>query len=140
MQPTVNPLFDTKQFQDCLLNWSGSSVAYYDFLKDIWNTTVLGEVSWNQALHDGVFVSTAAKDVKEAGIIDTAKAGNALKSSIKEATFELTLFASTAIGNGQQANNPLVARIARSINKSFLGQFTLRYRQQMQPVLGFQIL
>ena len=32
--------------------------TYYDFLKESWNTDVLVGTSWNQALHDGVFVSS----------------------------------------------------------------------------------
>ena len=55
MQPTISPLFNTRQLQDVLLKWSGSSVNYYDTLKEFWSTTVLGGASWNQALHDGFF-------------------------------------------------------------------------------------
>ena len=33
MQPTIRPLFNTKQFQEALLTWTGNSSSYYDFLK-----------------------------------------------------------------------------------------------------------
>ena len=33
MQPTIRPLFNTKQFQEALLTWTDNTVAYYDFLK-----------------------------------------------------------------------------------------------------------
>eukprot|EP01090_Pellita_catalonica_P017430 TRINITY_DN525_c0_g1_i5.p2 TRINITY_DN525_c0_g1~~TRINITY_DN525_c0_g1_i5.p2 ORF type:complete len:313 (+),score=58.11 TRINITY_DN525_c0_g1_i5:2154-3092(+) len=55
MQPTIQPLFNTRQIQDVLLKWSGSTVNYYDTLKEFWSTNVLGGASWNQALHDGFF-------------------------------------------------------------------------------------
>jgi len=60
MQPTIRPLFDTMQFQDALLSWMGSSVAYYDYLKTFWAANVLNGSEWNQALHDGYF-STETK-------------------------------------------------------------------------------
>src|SRR5690606_18949912 len=55
MQPTIRPLFDTRQFQDALLKWSGSEQTYLDFIKETWNSNILNGSSFNQALHDGVF-------------------------------------------------------------------------------------
>ncbi len=63
-QPTIRPLFDTRQFQATLLKWLGNSKKYYDYIKDTW-TGVLGNTSWNQALHAGVLVSNDAVE-KEA--------------------------------------------------------------------------
>lgn len=122
-QPTVNPLFDTKQFQDCLLAWSGSKVAYYDYLTNFWNKEVLGGVSWNQALHDGVF----SKEVSalKGNNIDVAKAAKALKSSVQTGAFELTLFASTAIGDGQQANNPWLQELPDPLTRASWDNYLL---------------
>ena len=55
IQPTIKPLFDTKQFQEVLLNWIDSNDSYYDYLKLYWNNRILKGLSWNQALHDGVY-------------------------------------------------------------------------------------
>jgi molybdopterin-containing oxidoreductase family iron-sulfur binding subunit len=56
MQPTIRPLFDTMQFQDALLNWTGSDISYHDYIKQTWNESILGGASFNQALHDGMYV------------------------------------------------------------------------------------
>ena len=32
-QPTIRPLFNTKQFQDALLSLNGNAGTYYDYLK-----------------------------------------------------------------------------------------------------------
>ena len=56
VQPTIKPLFDTMQFQDVLLNWLGASNSFYDELKNNWNLSILNGSSWNQALHDGIYV------------------------------------------------------------------------------------
>jgi molybdopterin-containing oxidoreductase family iron-sulfur binding subunit len=134
VQPTVNPLFDTKQFQDCLLAWSGSSEAYYDFLKNSWNTDVLGGISWNKALHDGVF----SKEVSALSgkSIDVASAAAALKSSTKEGAFELTLFASTAIGDGQQANNPWLQELPDPLTRAAWDNY-LTISQADATALGY---
>ena len=54
-QPTIRPIFDTKQFQDLLLLWNNSSVTYHDYLKSNWEKNILNDKTWNSALHDGVF-------------------------------------------------------------------------------------
>jgi molybdopterin-containing oxidoreductase family iron-sulfur binding subunit len=56
MQPTIRPLFNTRQFQDALLKWTGNEDTYHDYIKSNWNSSVLGGHSFNKALHDGVFV------------------------------------------------------------------------------------
>ena len=40
-QPTIKPLFDTKQFEDCLLSWSNSEMSFYDKIKDNWKNNIL---------------------------------------------------------------------------------------------------
>ena len=57
MQPTIRPLFDTRQFQDALLKWTGNTNTYHDYIKSTWKTNILSGSSFNQALHDGVYVS-----------------------------------------------------------------------------------
>jgi molybdopterin-containing oxidoreductase family iron-sulfur binding subunit len=54
MQPTIRPLFDTRQMEECLLKWTGSSQSYYTYLTSNWSTGILGGTEWNKALHDGV--------------------------------------------------------------------------------------
>ncbi|MCB4799869.1 TAT-variant-translocated molybdopterin oxidoreductase [Neotamlana laminarinivorans] len=61
-QPTIRPLFDTKQFQDALLAWTENSVSYHDYIKETWNSSILYGSSFNQALHDGVFNASINAD------------------------------------------------------------------------------
>ena len=60
MQPTIRPLFDTKQFQEVLMGWTGSTGSYRDYLKSVWTQTVLNGSSFNKAVQDGVFVTAIA--------------------------------------------------------------------------------
>lgn len=101
-QPTIRPLFDTKQFQDILLSINGIPGTYYDYLK-AFSASIIAGSSWNKVLHDGVFVG--AVQVSAAGTADYAGAASALAQS-KVAGLELVLYTKTGMGDGQQANNP----------------------------------
>ena len=104
-QPTIRPLFDTLQFQDALLKWTGSDATYYDAIQDHWSTNFLAEGQWNTVLHDG-YVSQATEDVLTYNeTSDLANAANTLATA-KAKGLELSLYTKTGIGDGQQANNP----------------------------------
>ena len=102
MQPTIRPLFDTKQFQDALLSWTDNSSEYFDYLKAFAGTKLAGK-SWNQTVHDGFATTeTFALNVNPVGVSSSvSKLANA-----KSTGLDLVLYAKTGMGDGQQANNP----------------------------------
>ncbi|UGU14305.1 TAT-variant-translocated molybdopterin oxidoreductase [Sinomicrobium kalidii] len=130
MQPAIRPLFDTRQFQDALLKWTGNDKTYYEYIKETWSGSVLNGSSWNKALHDGVFVASSPVAVADAvsGESEAAEAteeastgeneaqaapvagdaaGMARKLASSSASgMELALYTKTGMGDGQQANNP----------------------------------
>jgi len=123
MQPTIRPLFNTRQFQDCLLKWTGNTKNYYDYIKDTW-TTVLGGGSWNQALHDGIFASSAEIEIEVIpvtegnGEMQSATEHGALLGSNQDGSFELTLYTKTSMGDGQQGNNPWLQEMPDPITRA----------------------
>ena len=102
-QPTIRPLFNTKQFQDVLLSLNGAVGTFYDYLKANIASNASG-ASWNTVLHDGVFVGTIPSTA--GGTADYTGAANALAQSKAAAGLELVLYTKTGLGDGQQANNP----------------------------------
>ncbi|GEC79667.1 TAT-variant-translocated molybdopterin oxidoreductase [Flavobacterium aquatile] len=102
-QPTIRPLFNTKQFQDVLLSLNGAGGTFYDYLKVNSGAFVAG-TSWNKVVHDGIFVGAAS--TVSGGTADYASAANALSQAKPVAGFELVLYTKTGLGDGQQANNP----------------------------------
>jgi molybdopterin-containing oxidoreductase family iron-sulfur binding subunit len=102
-QPTIRPLFSSKQFQEGLLSWIGNSADYYDYIKANAASYTNGS-SWNQTVHDGVAVGASAG--ASASSADYAGAANALAQSKPSNGFELVLYTKTGLGDGQQANNP----------------------------------
>jgi molybdopterin-containing oxidoreductase family iron-sulfur binding subunit len=102
-QPTIRPLFDTKQFQDVLMSINGLTGTYYDYLKAYSSSFIAGS-TWNKVLHDGVFVGAPA--ALSGGAADYTAAASALAKSKAASGLELVLYTKTGMGDGQQANNP----------------------------------
>ncbi|MEL0455124.1 TAT-variant-translocated molybdopterin oxidoreductase [Flavobacteriaceae bacterium SZ-1-7] len=124
-QPAIRPLFDTRQFQEALLKWTGNDVSYHDYIKDAWGTSILGGSSFNQALHDGVFVGTIAAETEstseveeETTAIPFGNAARSLAASAKTEGLELTLYTKTGMGDGQQANNPWLQEFPDPITRT----------------------
>jgi molybdopterin-containing oxidoreductase family iron-sulfur binding subunit len=102
-QPTIRPLFDTKQFQDVLMSINGISGPYYDYLKAN-SSSIIAGATWNKVVHDGVYVGSSQSLSGVAA--DFSGAASALSKSKAVAGFELVLYTKTGMGDGQQANNP----------------------------------
>ncbi|MBQ0786872.1 MAG: TAT-variant-translocated molybdopterin oxidoreductase [Oceanihabitans sp.] len=100
MQPTIRPLFDTRQFQDTLLKWTGNSESFHDYIKKTWKSGIVSGGSFNQALHDGVFVSgssiTGANDASSNTLHSTSTALN----DKKDRTWVGGVIHDTAVGVG----------------------------------------
>jgi len=102
-QPTIRPLFSSKQFQEGLLSWNGNSASYYDYLKAN-SANYTNGATWNKTVHDGIALGVAAASIS--GSADYAAAANALAKVTPAKDFELVLYTKTGLGDGQQANNP----------------------------------
>jgi len=117
MQPTIRPLFDTRQIQDALTKWLNKG-DYYQYLKSFWNNNILGETdSWEKSLHDGFFVS--AKTIEpcdEKVTLPISEMVSNLAKSTSEG-FEIQLYAKTGLGDGQQANNPWLQELPDPISR-----------------------
>lgn len=64
-QPTIRPIFETRQGQESLLTWAtGRPADYYNYLRGRWQTSFFGQQSqindfqtfWDTVLYRGVFV------------------------------------------------------------------------------------
>ncbi|MDG2194850.1 MAG: TAT-variant-translocated molybdopterin oxidoreductase [Polaribacter sp.] len=116
-QPTIQPLFNSRQLQDVLLKWSGNNTSYDDYLKAFWSTSILKGASWNQALHDGIFTKKTANKLS-AKTISVADAASKLVTATTPSDYELNLFTSIALGDGQQANNPWLQELPDPITRA----------------------
>ncbi|SDR67603.1 quinol:cytochrome c oxidoreductase iron-sulfur protein precursor [Formosa sp. Hel1_31_208] len=132
MQPTIRPLFDTRQFQEALLKWTGNDMSYREYIKETWGTGILTDSSFNQALQDGVYVGSIATETEDTADAVTESEGSesaapassagaaarAIASSAKSEGMELQLYTKTGMGDGQQANNPWLQEFPDPITRT----------------------
>ncbi len=123
-QPTINPLFDTRQMQDCLLNWTGSTQSYFDYLRNNWEATAFTMQSksvffddfWNNCLHEGFFNVKQVNEEELSYTDKTAEAASAI-SKLKGGDWEIEFYSKVGIGDGSQAHNPWLQELPDPISK-----------------------
>ena len=125
VQPTINPVYNTRMAEESLLNWSGSAVTeYYQFVRNNWENTVLASSgkSWDDVLQTG-FVSTGSASATPVAFnLDvTAVANTIVAESAKLAAgsngVEIQLYQNVAVGDGQVANNPWLQELPDPVSK-----------------------
>lgn len=127
-QPTITPLYDTRAFQDSLLNWmkgaqKGSARAkaaknWYEYLRSTWQAEYLKgakfEDQWVDLLQLGVVNKENRAPV---GRSFSTGAFTEIKAEAPKSGFELALYAKGAIGDGSLANVPWLQELPDSISK-----------------------
>ncbi len=137
IQPTIYPLFKTRQWQDSLLKWSGATTDYLSYLKTYWGTKVGGEAGWDKALQDGVINPASAPLVTASafngGAIANATA--AIAAYKKGGKIELALYQKIAIGEGQGASNPWLQELPDPVTKATWDNYLI-----VSPALAKELL
>lgn len=119
IQPTIYPLFKTRQWQDSLLKWSGSTTDYLAFLKTYWSAKVGGETGWDKVLQDGVInPATAVITTAAFNGASVAAASGVISSYKKSDKIELILYQKVAIGEGQGTANPWLQELPDPVSKA----------------------
>ncbi|MEP6844514.1 MAG: TAT-variant-translocated molybdopterin oxidoreductase, partial [Panacibacter sp.] len=99
MQPTIYPLFKTRQWQDNLLKWSGATTDYLAYVKNFWLTKLGSEMAWDKALQDGVInaveVAASAATFNNAAVAGAIAAVGSIK---KGGAIELVLYQKVSVG------------------------------------------
>lgn len=124
-QPTIHPIFNTRQAQESLLIWSGSSTTYHDFIKDNWRKSIFPGSGlsdffsfWTNCLKDGVYEKE--KSSAQSVFSITANLINQVCKAFpsENALLELSLYEKVGIGNGKHANNPWLQEMPDPITKA----------------------
>ena len=134
-QPTIAPVFNTRQAQESLLNWAGSIPAnendpladkgilsqkleaspYYLFVRSYWEG-VLGAAEFQKALEMGV-----AETTKNEGMVSYVGNVSALAASINKSSqaqgIDLVLYQSVGVREGSQGNNPWLFELPDPVSK-----------------------
>jgi MoCo/4Fe-4S cofactor protein with predicted Tat translocation signal len=124
-QPTIKPIFNTRSAQESLLLWAGeTNVDYFAFVKNNWSTWFGGGASgldfqafWDKCLYDGVHEQASGEAAGSVTFAGNVSAAASAIQAIKGAPIEVVIYESGNIGNGSQANNPLLQELPDPITK-----------------------
>jgi molybdopterin-containing oxidoreductase family iron-sulfur binding subunit len=131
IQPTINPVYNTRQAEQSLMNWSGSPVKdYYTFVRNNWDTNIFpkagsltGQKAWEALLQTGFVKLTGSpavpyvfsKDLNAVAQTITNQSGQIAASG--DGKVELALYQNGAIGDGKKANNPWLQELPDPVSK-----------------------
>jgi molybdopterin-containing oxidoreductase family iron-sulfur binding subunit len=121
-QPCINPIFDTRSFQDSLLKWSGKTTTWRDYLISAWQAEYFpksGVASfdqfWNKCLGDGVFNYSAP--VKDKVVFRSEALSPVSAEEAASEGYEVIFNESVPLGNGKHANNPWLMELPDPVSR-----------------------
>jgi len=136
IQPTIYPLFKTRQWQDSLLKWSGNTADYLAYLKNFWSAKLGGQTGWDKALQDGVI--SIGESATKPGSFNGAAVGAAVAAATagkKGGKYELVLYEKVGIGSGQGASNPWLQELPDPVTRATWDNYVI-----VSPALARTIL
>ena len=137
LQPTIAPLFKTRQFQDSLLKWSGNTSGYDAYFRQYWMEKLGNANAYDKALQDGFIEHVEISDSGAAGTpgafnnTATATAVTAVSTIKQGSGTELILYQNVAMGDGKQSNNPWLLELPDPITKATWDNYVM-----LSPVLA----
>lgn len=124
-QPTISPLFNTRQFQDSLLKWIGKDTDYLSYIKENFEqniftkqtTSLIFNDFWNSVVHDGYVTVNETSEEELLFSANVADAASAIKQVKGKGDFEIELYTKSGIGNGVGADNPWLQEFPDPVSK-----------------------
>ncbi len=151
VQPTISPLFNTRQAQQTLLTWAGSeNTDYFEFVKSYWKENIFStqtkqldfQTFFDQCLYDGVYAddlrATTMEFIVFGGDLNTAISQISSTYKVQNEGIELAIYETIAIGDGSQANNPWLQETPDPITKACWENY-LTISQAMANELGIEM-
>ena len=160
MQPTISPLFKTRQFQDTLLKWTGNPVTYDVYFKNFWTGKLAGIDNYNRALQDGVvepaskagMTTPTAQQVSidsiaprvtptGSGVFNgagVAAATTAASGFRKSGKVEMVIYQKVSMGSGSHGNNPWLLELPDPITRATWDNYAM-ISVQIAKELGIEL-
>jgi len=166
IQPTIHPLFKTRDFQTSLLKWSGNNTDYGTYFKNYWETKLGSKAAFDAALQKGVIDgnaktltatpagtadSTGAKPIITIQATTAPSPGSFNNSSVEAAASaisgtkkggetELVLYQKVSIGTGKQGTNPWLQELPDPITKATWDNYAMMSMTMAKKVVGVDLI
>ena len=123
-QPCINPIFNTRSFQDSLLIWSGNKISYHDYIKNNWEkvyfpySKITGFRNfWIESLRSGVFRYNTLPGKTSSFNKEALSAIKNITGVKTEDGMEVVITESVSIGTGMHANNPWLMELPDPVSR-----------------------
>ncbi|MFD1768578.1 TAT-variant-translocated molybdopterin oxidoreductase [Sphingobacterium suaedae] len=121
VQPTINPVFNTRQAEQSLLVWSGDTTNIYEFVKQNWEANILAGTgkTWKDVLQTGFVYKGTNSGSSYTANVDVNAAAAAISAAAKAVAgdVELKLYESTVMRDGRYANNAYLQELPDPVTK-----------------------
>jgi MoCo/4Fe-4S cofactor protein with predicted Tat translocation signal len=137
LQPTIAPLFRTRQAEESLLLWAQSETfdpeaeqPYHEYLRAHWQKELFSQQSqfggfdnfWLSVLHDGVFEIPAPSTPEFGFGGDVADAARKVRRP-SNSDLEITFYETVNLGCGVYANNPWLQEMPDPVARTVWGNY-----------------
>jgi len=125
-QPAITPIFLTRQAQVSFLTWAGVPASdYFSVVKSNWKKWFFSasgavdfQMFWDKCLYDGYYETQSNSGASSDFKADVSAAAASVASTYKaEKGLQIAVYESFGVGNGSQANNPLLHELPDPITK-----------------------
>jgi len=135
IQPTIAPLFDTRQAEHSLLEWADSpnlnrqdEQPYYQYVKSHWASEIFNLQSkystpaafWDMSLHDGVFELPATE---VGAVMNEVSLNPDAVTKPSGSDLEISFYETVTIGGGQYAHNPWLQEMPDPVTRTVWGNY-----------------
>ncbi|MBB6239104.1 molybdopterin-containing oxidoreductase family iron-sulfur binding subunit [Pedobacter sp. AK013] len=125
VQPTINPVFNSRQAEESLLTWADAPVKdYYQFVRSNWEAKVLpaAGLKWEEVLEKGVVTVTAKTAGAYSFTQSLAQVATSIVSSSKALAkggdqLELQVYENVPMRDGKNANNAFLQELPDPVSK-----------------------
>jgi MoCo/4Fe-4S cofactor protein with predicted Tat translocation signal len=130
VQPTINPVYNSRQAEQSLMTWSDNAIKdYYSYVRNNWDKNLLGkgglsgQKGWEALLQAG-FVKADDKPAAAytfshdlAAVVQTILDQSTQLAGGGDKTVEVSLYQTIALRDGKRANNPWLQELPDPVSK-----------------------
>jgi MoCo/4Fe-4S cofactor protein with predicted Tat translocation signal len=118
MQPTINPLFKTRAWEESLLKWGGINTTHYDFVSSFWMAKLGSQAAYDKAIQKGLANEPETMPMEGSSFNGNIAVASAKIAAYKASGIELVIYDKVGIGRGASwSNNPWLHELPDPITK-----------------------